>query len=129
MKSLPRMPWFPRDYLVSTRHFSLAERGAYSDLLFISWDIGPLPADPVRLARLLGCNPQEFAAVWEVVREKFCDCMDGTGRLINARLEQHRRQVDKWRIQQAKTGKKGGQARGRSSNVIDFTPEKNGIVR
>lgn len=124
MKALPRMPWFPRDYLASTRHFSLAERGAYSDLLFLSWEIGPLPNDPVRLARLLGCSPQEFEHVWEVIQEKFCDCGDGTGRLVNIRLEQHRRQVDKWRIQQAKLGRKGGLKRRHDPKVIDF-PSKN----
>lgn len=124
MKSLPRMPWFPRDYLASTRHFSLAERGAYSDLLFMSWEMGPLPGDPIRLARLLGCNPQEFEHIWEIVREKFCDCMDGTGRLINVRLEQHRQQVNKWREQQAKLGRKGGRAKRKDDKVIDF-PSKN----
>jgi uncharacterized protein YdaU (DUF1376 family) len=82
------LPWFVRDYIAATRHLSLAERGAYTDLLFLSWENGPLPKDPVRLARLVGCGAEEFGQqVWPAIREKFTETDAG---LINIRLEEHR---------------------------------------
>jgi uncharacterized protein YdaU (DUF1376 family) len=59
--NLPMMPWFPRDYLSATRLMTLAQRGAYTDLLFYQWELGPLPSDPDQLARLVGATPEEFA--------------------------------------------------------------------
>jgi uncharacterized protein YdaU (DUF1376 family) len=86
-QSLPMLPWFVRDYIAATRQFSLAERGAYTDLLFLSWEIGPLPNDPVRLARLIGVSAPEFRKVWTTLRAKFTETEKG---LMNTRLEQHR---------------------------------------
>jgi len=85
--SLAMLPWFVRDYIAATRQFSLAERGAYTDLLFLSWEIGPLPKDLARLARLIGCDRTEFASVWPVIRDKFTETAEG---LVNIRLEEHR---------------------------------------
>lgn len=50
--SLAMLPFFPRDYLAATRHMSLAERGAYTDLLWLQWENGPLPTAPDQLARM-----------------------------------------------------------------------------
>jgi len=86
-KSLAMLPFFVRDYIAATRHLSLAERGAYTDLLFLSWEMGSLPKDPARLARLVGCDADEFAQVWPIIRSKFTESDDG---LVNARLEEHR---------------------------------------
>lgn len=81
------LPWFVRDYIAATRHLSLAERGAYTDLLFLSWEMGPLPSDPTRLARLIGVSAPEFKRVWMTLRLKFSETEKG---LVNTRLEQHR---------------------------------------
>jgi uncharacterized protein YdaU (DUF1376 family) len=86
--ALPMLPWWPSDYFSATRSFTLAERGAYTDLLFYSWLNGPLPHEPERLARLVGVTPQEFADVWPTVRSKFEATAQG---LINHRLERERR--------------------------------------
>lgn len=93
-KALPWLKWFPRDYIAATRHMSLAERGAYSDLLFLSWEIGPLPTEPERLARLLGCTLEELKAVWPAISEKFTDSLDGRGYMVNRRLEEVRREAE-----------------------------------
>jgi uncharacterized protein YdaU (DUF1376 family) len=85
--SLAMMPWFPRDFIASTRAMTLAERGAYCDLLFYQWEMGVLPADAAQLARLLGCSPKEFTAIWKVVGKKFVRSADC---LSNKRLEEHR---------------------------------------
>jgi len=93
-ESLAMLPWFARDYLAATRYLSLAERGAYSDLLFFAWEMGPLPREPERLARLLGCTAEEFGNIWPAIASKFVT--QGSG-LINRRLEQHRAEAQRRR--------------------------------
>ena len=85
--SLALLPFFVRDYIAATRHLSLAERGAYTDLLFLSWEMGALPSDPAWLARLVGCGAEEFRQVWPAIRGKFIETEAG---FVNARLEEHR---------------------------------------
>jgi len=90
-KQLAILPLFVRDYLAATRHFSLAERGAYTDLLFFAWDAGaPIPKDPARLATLLGCTPKMLASVWPAIRVKLIETEDG---YISERLEIERRKA------------------------------------
>jgi uncharacterized protein YdaU (DUF1376 family) len=85
--SLAMLPFFPRDYLAATRHLTLEERGAYTDLLWLQWESGPLPKSPERLARMIGCSPAEFTPIWAAIKPKFVEIEPG---LINRRLEQHR---------------------------------------
>jgi uncharacterized protein YdaU (DUF1376 family) len=88
---LPVMPFYVRDYITATRGLTLAERGAYFDLLCIEWASGsPLPADPARLASLIGCQKRTFEALWPSLRCKFEMTPDG---YINERLESERRIV------------------------------------
>jgi uncharacterized protein YdaU (DUF1376 family) len=89
-KSLAMMPWFPRDFIAATRHLALAERGAYRELLDYQWEMGVLPKDPMRLARLLVITPDEFAPIWAAIGDKFEEC--GAG-LANKRLEEHRKKA------------------------------------
>lgn len=93
-KSLAMMPWFPRDFIAATRHLALAERGAYRELLDYQWEMGVLPADPVRLARLIGITAEEFAPIWLAIMDKF-EAVDGG--LINKRLEEHRKKATEQR--------------------------------
>lgn len=98
-QALAMMPWFPRDFIASTRHLALAERGAYRELLDAQWEMGCIPDDPVRLARLLGITADEFAAIWPAIREKFVPVDGG---LVNKRLEEHRDKALAQRIGVAK---------------------------
>jgi uncharacterized protein YdaU (DUF1376 family) len=86
-RSMPMLPWFADSYIGATRHLTLAERGAYTDLLFAQWTRGPLPADTRRLAMLISCEHKEFKAVWPAIKGKFTATSEG---LLNLRLEQHR---------------------------------------
>jgi uncharacterized protein YdaU (DUF1376 family) len=99
-KSLAMLPFFVRDYVTATRHLTLAERGAYTDLLFFQWENGHLPSEPERLARLIGCTPQEFASVWEHISEKFTESDEG---LFNRRLEDHRAEALRLRTARVKS--------------------------
>ena len=104
---LPHMPFFVSDYLGATRHMTLAERGAYTDLLFAQWNIGPLPADTSRLAAMISCSPRDFAKVWPAIRPKFVETPDG---LVNQRLELHREKTIRLAEKRATAGRKGGKA-------------------
>jgi uncharacterized protein YdaU (DUF1376 family) len=70
-----------------TRTMTLAQRGAYIDLLCIQWQSGSIPKDPKALAGLLGVTPKEFARVW---RKPLTDCFvadpENGQRLVNLRL-------------------------------------------
>jgi uncharacterized protein YdaU (DUF1376 family) len=110
-KSLAMLPWFVRDYIAATRQMSLAERGAYTDLLFFQWEMGPLPRDLGRLARLVGCGPDEFTQVWPTISEKFSESPAG---LINPRLEEHRQKSEELSVKRATIGRAGGKASGES---------------
>lgn len=102
---LPMLPFFVGDYISATRHLSLTERGAYTDLLFFQWDHGVLPPEPERLARLIGCSDAEFSVVWPAICGKF-EPVDGG--LANTRLEQHRRKALQLSTTRAQVGSRGG---------------------
>jgi uncharacterized protein YdaU (DUF1376 family) len=102
---LPYMPFFVNDYLGATRHMTLAERGAYTDLLFLEWNIGPLPADTARLSAMIGCTPKQFGSVWPTVRTKFVETDEG---LVNEKLELHRAKSIQISEKRAIAGREGG---------------------
>lgn len=85
--SLAMMPWFPRDFIAATRAMRIAERCAYRELLDFQWELGVLPNDPARLARLIGFTDTEFADAWPGIKHKF---VEAAGGLVNKRLEEHR---------------------------------------
>lgn len=99
------MPFFVNDYLGATRHMTLAERGAYCDLLFMEWNIGPLPADPIRLSAMIGCDRKQFAEIWPTVQKKFTETDAG---LVNERLELHRIKSIQISEKRATAGREGG---------------------
>lgn len=105
------LPLFVGDYLAATQLFSLAEHGAYLKLLFAQWEMGPLPNDPTRLARLLGCGQEEFGHVWQTVKGKFAETEAG---LVNLRLEEHRAKALDLSAKRADIGRIGGKASGES---------------
>jgi uncharacterized protein YdaU (DUF1376 family) len=84
---LAMMPWFPRDFIAATRAMRIAERCAYRELLDFQWELGVLPSDVSRLARLIGFTDAEFADAWPGIQHKF---IERDGGLVNERLEEHR---------------------------------------
>jgi uncharacterized protein YdaU (DUF1376 family) len=105
--TLSMLPWFPRDYLAATRGMTLAERGAYTDLLWYAWDMGALPNDPKRLARMLGVDADEFDTVWPAIKLKFV--LTETG-IVNERLERERRYSVEMRKKALARAQLGGKA-------------------
>lgn len=71
-------PHYIEKYRRKTAHLTLAEHGAYRLLMDAYWDArGPLPADEGRLRRIIGADPEEWAAVREAVLAFFTLTPDG----------------------------------------------------
>lgn len=85
--SFPFMPMFTRDWLSSsgTRRMSLAERGAFFDLLCYQWEDGSIPNRDSDVAAMLGLDPlsDTFKTIWFSIEGKFEE-IDGV--LVNKRL-------------------------------------------
>lgn len=108
------MPFWPKDYISATRAKRLAERGAYSDLLFFQWELGVLPGDTPTLARLLGVSQDEFNDVWPAIKDKF---VERDGGLVNERLEMHREKALRKR-----DGFRRGAAKTNATKALSDTP-------
>lgn len=106
--ALAMLPWFPRDFIASTRGWPLLHRGVYRELLDAQWELGSLPDDVEELARICGASPEEFKIAWTRVSAKFVPA-DGGG-LINVRLEEHRAKALNIREKRAASGRAGGAA-------------------
>ena len=87
-ESLPMMPWYPGDFIRSTRGWSVTARGVYRELLDAQWDMGSLPADTKSLRGMIGATPAEWKAGWSRCADKFPVCADDVRR--NPVLEHHR---------------------------------------
>lgn len=114
---MPIMPFFVRDYIAATRHMSLEQRGAYTDLLFFQWDMGALPSDPAELARMLGASVEQFSSIWPSIADKF---VTHSGTLKNLRVEIERKnakKIKKSHQQKAKNAAKSRWDKVKSSNA------------
>jgi uncharacterized protein YdaU (DUF1376 family) len=110
-RELPMMPWFPKDFAAATAAWSFAEASLYRCLLDAQWLTGPLPTDPVRLARIAKCDQPTFDEAWPAVRTKFSDV---SGCLVNERLEEHRAEAMRRKEINASNGARGGKASGQA---------------
>lgn len=103
-----KSPWFAfyvDDYSGGTRTMSLAAKGAFVDLLGYQFQNGSVPDSDKLICRILGCLPDEWAAVEEEVRAKFYG-IDGA--LVNHRMEGERSEREGYREKAAANGRKGG---------------------
>jgi uncharacterized protein YdaU (DUF1376 family) len=101
------MPWFPGDFMRSTRGWSVTARGVYRELLDAQWDMGELPSDLTDLRLTIGATIEEWAAGWKKCADKFP--LIGLSRR-NARLEAHRSKSEQIASKRSAIGKLGGQA-------------------
>ena len=106
-KSLFMLPWYPRDFMSSTRGWPLVARGAYRELLDAQWDMGTLPVDPTELRALAGATEAEWAIAWPRVESKFP--LNCNGRK-NQKLERVRTDAESYAQRKADAGRKGGLA-------------------
>ena len=116
----PSFQFYARDWLASSsvRRMTLAERGAYIDLLAYAWQDGGLPDDDAEIARLLQVSLRVWRTLAPRVRSRF-QVQDG--RLINARLEGVRAEQAAYRERRANSGRSGAAKRWRNSGPDDGT--------
>lgn len=80
---------------VTAQRMSFAEKGVYLSMLFQQWreTTKSLPDNPRELGDLIAVSEaqvQEIEQAWPVVRRKFTT-IEGSGRILNVKLEQTRR--------------------------------------
>jgi len=106
----PAFPFYPKDWR-SDAHvslMSLAERGAYIELLGVCWLEGSLPTDDDQLRRLAHAERDEWKKVRDAVLARFEEV---GGRLEHAKLSKLRTEKDAYHATKAAAGRKGAAAR------------------
>lgn len=90
MADYPYFKFYPSDFMGSgkVRMMTAAEKGIYIALLCHSWQEGPLPDDPSRLARACSVGQDEMEKAWPAVRQCFERRPDGF--LVSEKLEKER---------------------------------------
>lgn len=128
MAAYPALPFWVRDYIADTRHLTLEQRGAYTDLLFFCW-VAPeckIPDDDKIIAQTLGITKARWVSkIAPAVRPLF-DQQDSF--LLQKRLLSERNSVQK-RVEAAReNGSKGG--RPQSKEIKDLAkPEGSDPVK
>jgi len=81
-KALYFFPFYVKDWLSSrsVKRMTLAQKGAYIELLATQWLDGSLPDDQEELRAILGASQPEFSKVWKRVEPMFPVCSDGQRR-------------------------------------------------
>lgn len=104
----PAFQFYADDFLAGTLDMSQQEVGIYIKLLCFQWSRGGLPNDIGRLAMLVQTNnePSNEAALRYVLDTKFVACQDG--QLRNNRMEEVRKEAEKWHEKSVSGGKASG---------------------
>lgn len=113
MADNPYIKLYGRDYLTSTRGMTCAARGAYVDLLILSWFDDGLPVDPDVLRRMVGADTREWRGIWPQVEGKWP--VSGDGRRRNPREESERAKALDISNKRSESGKAGASARGKAN--------------
>lgn len=124
----PAFQFYPQDYLACDKvaQMSLEEEGAYIRLLCYCWNVGSIPKDLERCARLVGKGCSIETA--RFVQGAFNECSTDPERMVHKRIEKEREKQRLFREKASAAGKKSGKARaaksmeeqgsnGRSTNV------------
>jgi uncharacterized protein YdaU (DUF1376 family) len=106
----PAFQFYPRDFLSDGRvaGMSLEERGAYITLLCLCWLEHKLPAEPEKLARMVGVPLPAFRKLWAAIHPCFTEVPGG---LVQKRLEKERQKQKEYRQRMADRGVAGAAAR------------------
>jgi uncharacterized protein YdaU (DUF1376 family) len=124
MSKTPFMPLYFGDFLAATAFWSGEEQGLYLLLLGYQWSNGPLPTNPIKLAKAVRYDEQRFIDLWNVISAKFEHTDEG---LVNSRLEAHRRRAFEISEKRALAGAQKGKAK-RSSKQPKQTGSKNKAI-
>ena len=124
----PAFQWYAKDWLSDGKRaeMSLAQRGAYLDLLSYQWVNGAIPTAIAVLARVLGVTEAEAASLWTGPLP-LCFTRDEDGRAKSERLEAYRLELQAFHTKQSQNGAKGAAARwGGDGNRTAIAPPLSG---
>lgn len=122
-KSLFMMPWYPRDFMSSTRGWALVARAAYRELLDAQWDMGELPIGQDELRALAGATESEWAIAWPKIESKFP--LNCSGRK-NLKLERVRADAEAYATRKSDAGRRGGLASASKRSTVVQRPLNDG---
>lgn len=130
MSKQPYLPLFFGDFLAATAEWSGEEQALYLLLLGHQWSLGSLPADETKLQRLVRWERKSFRAAWGTVQEKFSESESEPGRLVNARLEEHRERAFGRSEVNSASGEKGARSKwGETSGNTEKRSERLSAAR
>src|SRR3990167_10668804 len=108
----PAFQWYAKEWLTDDKRteMSLAQRGAYADLLSYQWVNTAIPADVAGIARAVGVGVEEMIIVWT---GRLVDAFpeNGEGRRANPTLESYRVALQAHHDKRFTAGKKGAASR------------------
>lgn len=112
----PAFSLYPKDIESDERCKAMthSEFGMYMRLLLNCWTEGSIPADPIRLQRLLKVSSKTFNACWPAIEACFTPAGD---RLTQSRLEEERTRQRERSLLNSERGRKGGRP-------LEPTPEE-----
>ncbi len=120
----PYMPLYLGDFLAATSEWEGEEASLYLMLLAHQWALGSLPREPEKLCRICRWTRKNFDRYWPQVSQKF---VERDGRLVNARLEEHRGRSAEIAGKRAQAGKRGAAIRhSKEMAIARDVPEQNG---
>jgi len=109
VRSAPSFQFYASDWAHSVSAMTLEERGAYITLLAWSWEHGPVPSDPKRIAAILGVEKRQASRIWSEIAHKWT--RDAAQNFVNKRLESVRADSDTYRAKQAAKGRASAASR------------------
>ena len=116
-------PWFKffaGDFLADQDILclSMEERGALITLWAFAWREGRIPADDVKIARLLGSDRSAIARLSQMFRTFFSEVeIEGEKRLVSRRMEAERTRAQAKHQERSEAGKRGNESRWISQTV------------
>jgi uncharacterized protein YdaU (DUF1376 family) len=110
------LPLYVRDFLSDPLVVGMPfkERAAYLFMLMLSWEVGPLPDDPARIARMIGLARTPDDSTTHAVCALLQDCFEkGPAGWTNPRLERERVRVDEILVEARERTRKARAAKAR----------------
>jgi uncharacterized protein YdaU (DUF1376 family) len=103
--------FYPGEWLESqgVSMLTLEEEGAYLRLLCYCWQHGSIPADPEKIARLIGKGSSTTLAT--TVASRFQEHSDDPSLLVHAKLQMQRAMQDAWKEKCREGGRKSAEKR------------------
>jgi uncharacterized protein YdaU (DUF1376 family) len=122
---MPYFPLYPADFLGDEKARLMDNRqfGIYCKLLFHEWIEGSIPADPQKLARIVGEESQAFLEIWPGISQAFSTESQAFGRLANRRIEDIRKSL----IERHKAFSEAGKLGGRPRKINKLQSKKGGF--